>query len=80
MESTCFRQERDKLYRILFIRVRPFSFPRVLRCPAGIDRGREVISGFGRPFKLCDTRSLYVMLYQPDTRHDEFRLSLAKLL
>jgi len=43
--------------------LRRFSFPRVLRCSAGIDFGCYVISGFGRHLGLCDTLSLDVMLY-----------------
>ena len=42
--------------------LRPFLSPRVLRCPAGIDRGCWVISGFDRHLGLCDTPGLDVIL------------------
>ena len=41
--------------------LRRLSIPRVSRCPAGIDRGYEIISGFGRHLGLCDTTSLDLM-------------------
>ena len=39
-----------------------FSVPQVLRCPAGIDCGCQVISGFGRHLELTDTLGLDLML------------------
>ena len=38
--------------------LRRFSFPRILRCPAGIDRGCWVISGFGRNLGLTHLASM----------------------
>ena len=42
--------------------LRRFSVPRVLRCPAGIDRGCWVISGFRHRLGLTDTLGLDLML------------------
>lgn len=49
---------------------RRFSFPRDLRCPAGIDSGSYVISGVGRHLGLCDTPSLDVMLYSEFQKYE----------
>ena len=59
--------------------LRRFSFLLVSRCPAGIDRGCLVISGFGRHLGLCDTISLDVMLVSIRCQQDELRLSQAAL-
>ena len=42
--------------------LRRFSVPRILRCPSGIDRACQVISGFGRHLGLTDTLGLDLML------------------
>ena len=56
------------------------SVPQVLRCPAGIDRGWWVISGFRRNLGLTDTLGLNSCWYRSDARQDEFRPSQAALL
>ena len=53
--------------------LRRFSVLRVLLCPTGIDRGCQVISGFGRHLGMTDTLGLDLMLVSNnDNRQDEF--------
>ena len=57
--------------------LRRFSVPRVLRYPAGIDRGCLVISGFGHHLGLTDTLASMSCWYRSDAGQDEYRLSQA---
>ena len=56
--------------------LRRFSVLRVLLCVTGIDRGCQVISGFGRHLGMTDTLGLDLMLVSTDdNRQDEFILN-----
>ena len=54
--------------------LRRFSVLRVFRCPAGINRGCQVISGLRCHLGLTDHLASISWRYRSDARQDEFRL------